>query len=273
MRYRLIISILAVLFSISATQAQQSGKGIEARRIDRQISSGSIFGYEGEYTVGVTASYGTLSSEDSSFWVFLDNINLAGTLTTVKPFFGYFYRDNRCVGARLGYQYMDGNLGNIDLDLGDQNDISMSLGGMHLRNNSYSASLFHRSYIAIDNKGQFGLFAEIEASAQFGNGEFVNGTGSAAKYTRNKNMKYELGFNPGIAAYIFPNVCTTVSIGLGGVQYTSIRQYDDAGNKIGARDASKMQFRLNVADINFGMVMHLWSKKSMTKRLKFRVVK
>ena len=79
-------------------------------------------------------------------------------------------------------------------------------------------------------------------------------------------MKYELGFNPGIAAYIFPNVCTTVSIGLGGVQYTSIRQYDDAGNKIGARDASKMQFRLNVADINFGMVMHLWSKKSMTKR-------
>ena len=265
-RYRLIISILVALLSLSAAQAQQKVKGREARHIDRQISSGSVFGYKGEYTVGVTASYGTLASEDSSFWVFLDDINLEGTLTTVKPFFGYFYRDNSCVGVRLGYQYMDGNLGNIDLDLGEQNDISMSLGGMRLRNDSYSASLFHRSYIAVDNKGQFGLFAEIEASAQFGNGEFVNGAGSVPKYTRSDNMKFELGFNPGIAAYIFPNVCTTVSIGLGGIRYTSIKQYDDAGNKIGSRDASKMQFKLNIANINFGMVMHLWSKKKMMKR-------
>ena len=265
-RYKLIISILVVLFSISTTQAQENGKGREARRIDRQINSGAKFGYKGEYTVGVTASYGTLSSEDSNFWIFLDNIDINGTLTTVKPFFGYFYRDNRCVGARFGYQYIDGNLGNLSLDLGEQNDISLSLSGMRLRNDSYSASLFHRSYIAVDNKGQFGLFAEIEASAQLGRGEFVNGAGSIPKYTRSENMKLELGFNPGIAAYVFPNVCATVSIGLGGVRYTSIKQYDDAGNNIGSREASKMQFKLNIANINFGMVMHLWSKKKMMKR-------
>ncbi len=264
-RYRLIISIFVALISISTAQAQESVKGRAARHIDRQINSGAKFGYKGEYTVGITASYGTLSSEDSSFWVFLDNMNIDGTLTTVKPFVGYFYRDNRCVGARFGYQYMDGNLGNIDLDLGEQNDIALSLAGMQMRNNSYSASIFHRSYLAIDRKGQFGLFAEIEASAQFGSGEFVNGAGSTPKYTRNKNMKFELGFNPGIAAYVFPNVCTTVSIGLGGVRYTSIKQYDEAGNNIGSRDASKMQFKLNVANINFGMVLHLWSKKAMSR--------
>ncbi len=261
---KFIISILIALLFCSSLQAG-NGEGRAARRIDRQIKSGSTFGYKGEYIMGVTASYGTIASEDSNFWVYLDNINIDGTLTTVKPFFGYFYRDNRCIGARFGYQYLDGNLGNIDLDLGEQNDISMSLAGMRLRNDSYSAAIFHRSYIAVDAKGQFGLFAEIEASAQMGNGEFVNGSGEVPKYTRSENLKFELGFNPGVAVYIFPNVCTTVSIGLGGVKYTSIQQYDDAGNKIGSRSASKMQFRLNIANINFGMTLHLWNNKKMSR--------
>ena len=231
--------------------------------IDREINSGSVFGYKGEYMLGLTASYGTLSSEDSNMWVYLDNINVDGAITTVKPFFGYFYRDNRCIGVRLGYQYLDGNLGNLDLDLGEQNDISLSLSGMQLKNSSFSVAAFHRSYVALDNKGQFGLFAEIEGSAQFGNGEFMNGSGEQPKFTKSDNLKLELGFSPGVAVYIFPSVCATVSIGLGGVKYTSIKQFDDAGNKIGTRHASKMQFRLNVADINFGMTLHLWSKKKM----------
>ena len=231
--------------------------------IDREINSGTVFGYKGEYMAGLTASYGALSSEDSNLWVYLDNININGAITTVKPFFGYFYRDNRCVGARLGYQYIDGNLGNIGLDLGEQNGISMSLSGIHLRNNSYSVAAFHRSYVAIDNKGQFGLFAEVEGSAQFGRGEFVNGAGSEPKFTKSNNLKLELGFSPGVAVYIFPYVCATVSIGLGGVKYTAIKQFDEAGNKIGSRHTSQLQFKLNVANINFGMTMHLWNKKRM----------
>lgn len=57
------------------------------------------------------------------------------------------------------------------------------------------------------------------------------------------------------------HVCATLSFGLGGIQYTSVTQKDDAGNKIGTRKASNMRFRLNVAAINFGMTVHLWDKK------------
>lgn len=262
---RVIICLLAALLLSFVAQAQEKRANKNIVRINNQQNKGTTFGYKGEYMVGVTASYGTIDSGDSNFWVFLDDINVGGTLTTVKPFFGYFYRDNRCIGVRLGYQYMDANLGNISLDLGAQNDISLSLAGMRLRNDSYSVSLFHRSYLAIDSKGQFGLFAELEASGQLGNGEFINGSGEVPKYTRSENMKLELSFNPGIAAYIFPSVCTSVSIGLGGVQYTSIQQYDDADNKTGSRNASKMQFKLNIANINFGMVVHLWNKKKMNR--------
>lgn len=270
-----ILILLTILCSTSLLRAQQTvdftqaltpSKAPRVERFDRKIKAGTPFGYKGEFLIGLTASYGTISSEDSDFMVYLDNMNVEGAMTSVKPFFGYFYRDNRLIGLRLGYQYLDGDLGSLNLDLGEQNDITMNIEGMQLINHSYSVAAFHRSYVALDSHGQFGLFAEIEGSMQFGRGEFINESGETPKYTESKNMKFKVGFNPGIAVYIFPSVCATVSIGLGGLQYTSVQQYNDAGEKVGSRRASKMQFRLNVADINFGMTFHLWDKKGMAKK-------
>ena len=82
-----------------------------------------------------------------------------------------------------------------------------------------------------------------------------------ASHTTRIITQVKLAFNPGAAVYIFPNVCATISFGLGGIQYTSITQKDADGNKIGSRKASNMRFRLNIAAINFGMTIHLWDKK------------
>ena len=68
-------------------------------------------------------------------------------------------------------------------------------------------------------------------------------------------------FRFGAAVYIFPNVCATLSFGLGGIQYTSVTQKDAEGHKIGSRKASNMKFKLNIAAINVGMTIHLWDKK------------
>lgn len=230
------------------------------RRIDRGIDQGR-FAYKGELMMGLTASYGTMTNDDTDFMVVLDNIRLNGTIATVKPFVGYFFRDNRCVGVRFGYQHMKGELGNVDLDLGAGNDISMSLGGMALSSDSYSAAFFYRSYVGLDPKGRFGLFAELEASMTTGSTDFINRSGETEKATYSDNFRVKLGFNPGLAVYIFPNVCATVSIGLGGIQYNTVTQRDAAGNKTGSRSSSKMRFRLNIADINCGMVVHFWDKK------------
>lgn len=229
-------------------------------RIDREIDRGR-FVYRGEVILGMTASYGTLSSEDTDFLTIIDNINLSGTVTSVQPFFGYHYRDNRCVGIRLGYHYLKGDLGNVDLDLGEQNDISLNISEMALKSVSYSFALFHRSYVGIDPRGRLGLFSEVEASVTSGTSDFINNSGETHKATCSDVLRLKLAFNPGMAIYIFPNVCATVSVGLGGMQYNSIRQHDAEGNRTGSRRASKMRFRLNIADINFGLVIHLWDKK------------
>lgn len=230
------------------------------RRIDREIDRNK-FAYKGEVMLGLTASYGTISSDDTEFMILIDNINLDGAVATVKPFLGYFYRDNQCIGVRFGYRHINGTLGTLDLDLGSANDISFSINDMHLNSDNFSFGIFHRSYVGLDPKGRFGLFADLDLSLQTGSSEFSYKSDGRIKTTLSDNIQLKLSFNPGVAVYIFPNVCGTLSFGLGGVQYTSVTQKNEEGEKIGSRSASKMRFRLNLADINIGMVIHLWDKK------------
>lgn len=233
------------------------------RRIDREINK-LKFAYKGEVIMGLTASYGTMSSDDTDIMLILDGIDADGTVASVKPFIGYFYRDNNCLGVRFGYRHMDGNLDAARYDLGESNDASGSIPKVNFNSDNYSFGIFHRSYAGLDPKGRFGLFAEFELSLSTGTSKLSYQPDTASdnmKTTLSDNTQLKLAFNPGAAVYIFPNVCATLSFGLGGIQYTSVTQKDDAGNKIGTRKASNMRFRLNVAAINFGMTIHLWDKK------------
>ena len=74
-------------------------------------------------------------------------------------------------------------------------------------------------------------------------------------------FRAKLNFSPGLAVYVFPNVCATVSVGLGGLQYNSVKQRDAAGAVTGSRWNSKMRFRVNIADIRIGVNVHLWNNK------------
>lgn len=231
------------------------------RRMDREINK-IKFAYKGEVMTGLTASYGTLSSDDTDFMLILDNINASGTIATVKPFAGYFYRDNNCVGVRFGYTHVGGSLDKGALfDLGESNDVSLNLPYLDLKSDNYSFGIFHRSYAGLDPKGRFGLFAEFELAVSTGTSEFSYESNGDIKHSFSDNTQVKLSFNPGAAVYIFPNVCATLSFGLGGIQYTNVTQKDEEGNKIGSRKASAMKFKLNIAAINIGMTIHLWDKK------------
>lgn len=235
-----------------------------SRRIDREINK-LKFAYKGEVMMGLTASYGTISSDETDLMLIFDNIDADATIATVKPFVGYFYRDNHCIGVRFGYSHMSGTLDNTYFDAGEGNDLSGQLPYVDLSSDEYSFGIFHRSYAGLDPKGRFGLFAEFELALSTGHSNFAydpdHKEGGVPNRTYNDKTQVKLAFNPGAAVYIFPNVCATISFGLGGIQYTSITQKDADGNKVGSRKASNMRFRLNIAAINFGMTVHLWDKK------------
>lgn len=282
MKMKKIITLLAIAFVAQTAVAQTSDiiaapsaesvvlndttaikrrkPTLKRNRIDREINKNQ-FSFKGETMLGITASYGTISSEDSDIGLILDDIKLKGSVVTVKPFVGYMYRDNNCIGLRLGYSHMMGNLGNATLDLGESNDIAVSVGNMRYTNNAYSFGIYHRTYVAIDAKGRFGVFGEFELMGSIGRMEFSYLSNEMWKTSISDIYKCEFSFNPGVAVYIFPNVCASISFGLGGLRYTHTKQYDGDHNFTGKRNFSKMRFRLNIADINFGVTLHLWNKK------------
>ena len=249
-----------------ASMEATSSQGRKARfmpmlnRIDREVERNK-FVYKGEVMMGLTASYATLSSEDSDFLLILEHINAEGSVATIKPYVGYVYKDNRAVGVRFGYTHLRGDIGNLGFNLGEQNDLSGSIGDMSFDSDNFSFAIFHRSYLGIDPKGRFGVFGELEASVHTGSSRFSYLSGQEHKSSNSDNVKFKLSFNPGVAVYIFPNVCGTLSFGLGGLQYAKVTQRNDAGEKVGSREASKLRFRLNLADINIGVTVHLWDKK------------
>ena len=231
-----------------------------SRRIDREINK-SKYVYKGETMLGLTASYGTFTSEDADMFPIFDNINVDGAVATVNPFIGIFYRDNNCIGVRLGYTHLDGHLDNLGMDLDGLFDMDFSIPQVALASDRYSVGMFHRSYVALDERGRFGVFGEFEAMVTWGDNLFEYASGDSFRTTVSDIVNLKLMFSPGVAVYAFPNVCATLSFGLGGFKYNHIRQYDENGEKSGERNFSKLNFRLNLAEIRLGVNIHLWNKK------------
>jgi hypothetical protein len=274
---RFIFVLIAALFSLSALSANDvvavandSTKVVKSKssrflptrqRIDRNIDRNK-FVYKGEYMLGLTASYGNISSQDADIMLLLDNLDLRLRTATIKPFFAYSYRDNLAVGLRFGYELIDGGVGNADVNLGLLGDIeNIGISNIGLRSDTFTWSLFHRHFIGLDRRGIIGVIMEAELLFKTGTTSMWSGTGDDYQRSNSRNFAARLNFNPGLAIYVMPQVCVTVTVGVGGLYYNNIRQYDALGNSLGRRDRSGLSLKLNLADIQVGIVAHLWNAK------------
>lgn len=271
---RLFLLIAAVTLGVTTAFAQQRAELTTevksnsesrflptTRRVDRNIDLNK-FVYKGEWMLGIAASYGTLDVSDSDLMLLFDDINLGLRRTAVLPYVAYAYRDNRAVGMRFGYEFLKADLGNAALDLGSlAEDISFEISDIGIRSESFNYSLFHRNYIGLDRRGIVGAILEAELLVKSGNTSFYMGKGESRNYSMSKNFAAKLNLNPGLAVYVFPEVCVTVTVGIGSLYYNNIRQYNAVGIETGRRDHSALKFKLNIADIQIGVVAHLWNKK------------
>lgn len=275
MKRYLVLFFAAALSIVTASATEPIARGVKSdsdlkiktnilptrQRIDRKVGQNN-FVYKGEVMLGLTASYGNLSSEDSDIMLLFDNINVGLRSATVKPFFAYAYCDNLAVGVRFGYEHISGEVGNLDLNLGLIADMeNMGLSNMGLRNESFSWSIFHRNYIGLDRRGTVGVIMEAELLCKTGTTSMWSGSGEERTKSDSRNFSARLNFNPGLAIYVMPQVCVTVTVGVGGLYYNNIRQFDALGNETGRRDRSGLSLKLNIADIQVGIVAHLWNAK------------
>lgn len=201
---------------------------------------------------GVTVSVFNFESDNSRLlFSLLKDIDLNLRTLSVKPFVGYAIKDNTVIGLKFGYSRISGGINNLALNI---EDLDIALKDIKYTDDSYSFSLFHRSYIGLDPKGLFGLFNETTLGYSTGSARFSRGADETLKYTDTSINQLKVGINPGIAIFIMPNVGAEVSFGVAGFTYNWEKQKKSSG-ETGKRTNSGANFKINLFNINIGLTV------------------
>lgn len=220
-------------------------------RYDRGITN-YRFIPKNKWIGGVTVSVFNFESDNSRLlFSLLKDIDLNLRTLSVKPFVGYAIKDNTVVGLKFGYSRISGGIDNLALNI---EDLDIALKDIKYTDDSYSFSLFHRSYIGLDPKGLFGLFNETTLGYSTGSTRFSRGADDNLKYTDTSINQLKVGINPGIAIFIMPNVGAEVSFGVAGFTYNWEKQKKSTG-ETGKRTNSGANFKINLFNINIGITV------------------
>ena len=247
---RRILTILCLsLLWAGAAFAQRGERRIQ--RIDREVQK-LVFIPKGTWMAGGSVSYQEHDESNLNFLI-LKDIEGKGYDFSVSPYVGYFFRDNIAAGFRFTYRrdYLD--LGNFDANLGD---ITISFDDIYYLEHKYEASGFLRTYIPIGRSKIFGLFNEARLTYGYGSGK--NSTGSGASYdgTYQTVQNLQIGFAPGMAAFITDWSAIEVSVGVMGFDF---KWTDQTTNQVeeGSSRTSGGNFKINLFSINIGMTFYV----------------
>ncbi|MEE1215495.1 MAG: hypothetical protein U0L04_11020, partial [Bacteroidaceae bacterium] len=93
------------------------------QRIDREAMK-SVFIPKGQWMVGGEISWNEWDNDNLNYLV-LKNIEFEGHTFSAGPYFGYFVANNIALGGRFSYKRYFMNLGQFDLNLGEDLNISL----------------------------------------------------------------------------------------------------------------------------------------------------
>ena len=241
--------LLCVLCAVEA-RAQRGKRAI--KRIDREIQE-TVFIPKGTWMAGGTVSY---SEHDEGNLNFLVLKNMEGKRYNfgISPYVGYFFRNNISAGVRFAYHrdYLD--LKNFELNLGE--DLNISLDNLYYLEHKYETSGFLRTYIPIGKSKIFGLFNEARVTYGYGKGK--NSTGSGVTYdgTYQTVQNLQIGFAPGLTAFITDWSAVEVSVGVMGFDFKWVDQKTNQVEE-GSNRVSSGNFKINLFSINIGMTFYL----------------
>lgn len=211
-----------------------------------------LFIPRGQWGFGLTASYGSLDTEDIQVLSMVDNIDFTGKIYSIKPFISYFFRHNQSIGLRFNYSRGVGDLANMSMDFDD--DLNFSLKDVSYYTQSFSTSLFYRNYIGLNKSRRFSVFNEVDLSVGSGSSRFKRIYDSKPRDTRTVITQANLNFSPGVCVFIQEYAAFNVSFGVFGLNFKREHQTTDFVDE-GTRTTSGANFKFNIFNINFGLMV------------------
>lgn len=232
--------------SAKKTYAQERGM------ISRDAAK-MVFIPKGQWMLGGQVAWNQWNNDNLNYLV-LKDINFEGYTFSAGPYFGYFFANNMAVGGRFSYKRYYLNLGEFDLNLGD--DLTIGLKDLYYLQHNYESTAFVRSYLPLGNSKVFGLFGELQFNYTFSEG--INSTGSGETFSGvyEKVHNLEIGLGGGMVVFIADYVAAEVMLNVGGYR---VKWGDQNTNNIehGSITSSGADFRINLFSIKFGVTYFL----------------
>lgn len=232
--------------SAKKTYAQERGM------ISREASK-TVFIPKGQWMLGGQVAWNQWNNDNLNYLV-LKDINFEGYTFSAGPYFGYFFANNMAVGGRFSYKRYFFNLGEFDLNLGD--DFNIGLKDLYYLQHNYESTLFVRSYLPLGNSKIFGLFGEFQLNYIFAEGK--NSTGRDETFTGVYEYTHnlEIGLGGGMVVFLADHVAAEVMLNVGGYR---VKWGAQNTNNIeeGRITSSGANFKIDLFSIKFGVTYFL----------------
>lgn len=233
------------------------------QRIDRSELK-APFIPKGMWMCGATVNYREWENENQNLLV-LKNLNMEGHVFAVSPYVGYFVAKNLAVGLRYTYSRNYLYLGDLDVNLGE--DFNISLDNLYYLEHKHEGSIFMRNYMPLFGSKIFGAFAEVRATYSRANGKNSTGVYSDDPLVNSLDGTYEtvhkvqLGISPGLCIFVTDFAAVETSIGVLGVDYKWSNYKNIHPNsteyEYGKSHSGGANFRFNIFSIHIGMTFYL----------------
>ena len=234
------------------TEKSPTRKRRHIQRIDREAMK-SVFIPKGQWMVGGEISWNEWDNDNLNYLV-LKNIEFEGHTFSAGPYFGYFVANNIAVGGRFSYKRFFMNLGQFDLNLGE--DLNISLDDLYYLEHNYLSTAFMRSYMPIGRSNVFGFFAEVQLSYGYCEGKNTTGRGETLSGTYEQIHSLQLGFSPGLTVFATDFMASEISVNMGGYRVKWGKQETTRLEEGKVRN-SGANFKLNLFSVKFGMTFYL----------------
>lgn len=193
---------------------------VNKRHINRFNDNGGkkVFIRKGNVMMGGMVG-GTSIQGDNLNLLILKNIkDVKGYYLSAAPFIGAFAADNVAIGVRFRYDRFMANLGNLDLNLGA--DMNISLKDLYAISHKYEGSFFVRNYIPFGASKVVGMFVDTNVTYTRSQGKNTTGSGADLDGTFQQGQSIGLYVNPGLCIFVTDCVAAELGIGILGIEYS-----------------------------------------------------
>ena len=222
------------------------------QRVDRDLMK-RVFIPKGQWMTGASFNYQEWDTENINLLV-LKNMELEGHTFSASPYFGYFPWNNICLGGRYNYHRDYFFLGQFDLNLGE--DFNISLEDLYYLEHTHEVAAFGRLYQPLDRKNIFAFFSEVRAIYAYSVGKNTTGSGVEFDGSFERAHTLQLAFCPGMTAFVTDFMAAEASIGIMGLKYRWKNQHTNRVEQ-GSSHSGGASFKFNLLSVNLGVTFYL----------------